>query len=57
MDKKKEQIKKLLYLNKRLTERIYNAIEEEILRDRFDAKKFMESFQYVIDEEMNRIIK
>ena len=50
-DKEKEQIKNLLYLNKRITERITNAIEEEVMKDRFSLMKLKDSLHYIIDEE------
>ena len=48
LSKKDKQIKQLLYLSKVITERITNAIEEEVMRDRFSALQLEESLNYVI---------
>lgn len=53
-DKEKRQIKILLYLNKRITERITNAIEEEVMKDRFSFMKLEDSLHYIINEEFKR---
>ena len=53
MTDKDKQIKNLLYLNKVLTERIVNAIEEEVMHDRFSKEKLRDSLIYLIDDRIN----
>ena len=57
VSKKDKQIKQLLYLSKVITERITNAIEEEVMRDRFSALELEESLNYVIHNQVNYLIK
>ena len=57
LSKKDKQIKQLLYLSKVITERITNAIEEEVMRDRFSALQLEESLNYVIHDQINYLIK
>ena len=57
LSKKDKQIKQLLYLSKLITERITNAIEEEVMRDRFSALQLEESLNYIIHDQVNYLIK
>ena len=57
LSKKDKQIKQLLYLSKLITERITNAIEEEVIRDRVSALQLEESLNYVIHDQINYLIK
>ena len=57
LSKKDKQIKQLLYLSKVITERITNAIEEEVMKDRFSALQLEESLNYIIHDQVDYLIK